>query len=95
MEISKLYLSSAGVNVVDEFGAAVGALVSGWYGALVCTLLVIYDVGTAGDAVDPFDGISFGGAKGACAGMKRACAGVNVGVNVGKDDTNDGMVIGN
>ena len=41
-----------------------------------------------GDAVDPFDGVSFGGAKG-------ACAGVNVGVTDGKDDvTNDGMAIG-
>ena len=58
------------------------------------TTLVVNDVGASyvgnseGDAVDPFDGVSFGGAKG-------ACAGVNVGVIVGKDDTNDGMVIGN
>ena len=59
------------------------------------TTLVVNDVGTAyvgnseGDVVDPFDGVSFfGGAKG-------ACAGVNVGVIVDKDDSNDGMVIEN
>ena len=45
MKRSKLNSSSAGVNVVDEFGAAVGALVSDWYGALVFTTLVVDDVG--------------------------------------------------
>ena len=45
MKRSKLNSSSAGVNVVDKFGAAVGALVSDWYGALVFTTLVVDDVG--------------------------------------------------
>ena len=46
MKRSKLNSSSAGVlNVVDDFGAAVGALVSDWYGALVFTMLVVDDVG--------------------------------------------------